>query len=889
MKYLSSLSIIALYILCTGIIFAGENVLDTTDVLLPGDHIIIGHATNLPPYSFLDEDGRGVGYSLDLSREIVRVMQLDAEFRIGPWGELRDAMENGEIQALVMFYSIERDELLDFSSRFAIVYNAIFVRQDTPAIHSEEDLFGKDIIVIRGDIMHDYVLANGISDNPVLASTESEALRLLALGSHDLALMAQLPGLYWVRELNLPNIVTTGPLLRPSDIAYAVGKGDLLLQQQFSEGLAVLNQTGVLRQIRDRWLGVLEPPVLTTAEVLKYIVFAAAPFLLILILILLWSRTLRRQVNIRTKELHDSQAVLSHHIQNTPLGCISWDREFKCTEWNSAAEQIFEYSTDEAIGQLAIELIIPTKNREDIGALYELLLTQTSGTKTTNENITKDGKSIICNWYNTPIADDNGKVTGVASLVLDVTESKHAEEALKQNEERFRSISTSSSVSMIIAVDEAGMIISWNPAAERQFMYSEEEMLGCPITNIMPERYRTSHKMGFQRAAKSDKYTIKGTTTEYYGLKKNGDEFPIEVSLGTWNQGEKKYFSAIINDITERKEYKEDLERQTHDLDKRVKEQTCLYAISEIFSRMDITVKEAMEMVVKAIPHGWQYPEITCARITLEGDSFSSENFKKSAWGLSSDIVSGGKATGSAEVYYLEERPELEAGPFLLEEQYLINSIGTIIETFLARKVAEDARIRAQSALAKASTGTISAIAATVEKRDPYTSGHQKKVALLAVKIATELDWDEFRIEGLRLGASIHDIGKIYVPAEILSRPGKLSAPEFDLIKSHPSVGADILKDTEFPWPIQKMLEQHHERIDGSGYPNGLKGDQIIEEAKVIAVADVVEAMSAHRPYRAALGIESAVEELERGKGTAYDSAIVDICIKVVMDKGFDW
>jgi putative nucleotidyltransferase with HDIG domain len=189
--------------------------------------------------------------------------------------------------------------------------------------------------------------------------------------------------------------------------------------------------------------------------------------------------------------------------------------------------------------------------------------------------------------------------------------------------------------------------------------------------------------------------------------------------------------------------------------------------------------------------------------------------------------------------------------------------------------------------LKSALIGTIGAVARTVEKRDPYTAGHQQRVAELSVAIARELNLSEDSLEGLRLGATIHDIGKISVPAEILNRPGKISALEFELIKTHPQVGYDIVKDVEFPWPVTGMILQHHERLDGSGYPRGLKSEQIILEARIIAVADVVEAMSSHRPYRPGLGIETALTEIERGRGTQYDPDVTATCLRLFREKGY--
>ena len=182
---------------------------------------------------------------------------------------------------------------------------------------------------------------------------------------------------------------------------------------------------------------------------------------------------------------------------------------------------------------------------------------------------------------------------------------------------------------------------------------------------------------------------------------------------------------------------------------------------------------------------------------------------------------------------------------------------------------------------------TILAISMTIEKRDPYTAGHQWRVSLMAAKIAHELDMNPERIEGLRLGAMVHDIGKIYVPVDILTRPGALSDLEFSLIKTHPQVGNDIIKHVQFPWPVANMILQHHERMDGSGYPQGLKGDEILLEARIIAVADVVEATASHRPYRPALGLESAMKEISEGAGKIYDPDVAAACIKLFTEKGY--
>jgi len=190
--------------------------------------------------------------------------------------------------------------------------------------------------------------------------------------------------------------------------------------------------------------------------------------------------------------------------------------------------------------------------------------------------------------------------------------------------------------------------------------------------------------------------------------------------------------------------------------------------------------------------------------------------------------------------------------------------------------------------LRKALGGTVQAVASMVESKDPYTAGHQRRVADISRAIATEMGLTQERIESLRVAGTIHDIGKVSVPAEILTMPRKLTNLEFGLIQTHAQSGYDILKDIEFPWPIARMVLEHHERMNGSGYPNGLVGDQILLESRILAVADVVEAMATHRPYRAALGLDKALEEITQNKGLLYDPEAVDACLHLFREKGYE-
>ena len=210
-----------------------------------------------------------------------------------------------------------------------------------------------------------------------------------------------------------------------------------------------------------------------------------------------------------------------------------------------------------------------------------------------------------------------------------------------------------------------------------------------------------------------------------------------------------------------------------------------------------------------------------------------------------------------------------------------------IVEDITPKKKLEEQRQASLQSLRKSLGATINAMSATVEARDPYTAGHQRRVSDLARSIATEMKLSRDQIDCIRLAGMIHDLGKISVPSEILTKPTRLSNLEFELIRTHSEAGYSILKDIDFPWPIARIVLEHHERIDGSGYPNKLKADELLLESKIISIADVVEAISSNRPYRPAVGINAALEEIEKNKGILYDRAAAEACLKLFREKHY--
>jgi putative nucleotidyltransferase with HDIG domain len=238
-------------------------------------------------------------------------------------------------------------------------------------------------------------------------------------------------------------------------------------------------------------------------------------------------------------------------------------------------------------------------------------------------------------------------------------------------------------------------------------------------------------------------------------------------------------------------------------------------------------------------------------------------------------LVHEGEVVGTLNVYsHLPDAFGPEEMAFLAE---IAGDIALGIKRLRLERKLDETVVRLRQML----YGTVEALSRMLELRNPYTAGHQMRVARLACAIAREMGWAEDRVEGLRLAALLHDIGKMAIPAEILTAPRRLTEPEMQLIRLHPVLGFEVLKGIEFPWPVPQAMLQHHERLDGSGYPNGLRGEAIIPEARILGVADVVESMASHRPYRAALGMEAALEEISRNSGVLYDPQVVEACLAV--------
>ena len=456
-----------------------------------------------------------------------------------------------------------------------------------------------------------------------------------------------------------------------------------------------------------------------------------------------------------------------------------------------------------------------------------------------------------------------------------------ANQQLKMLEERYR-LSFENTSDVIFIVDENLNILSMSQSAEKILGYKLEEFIGKLVTDMK----HIFTPASFEQAISDAMLIFKGETISakiYEFMAKDGTIKIGEVSGSPiMRNGQVTGFVSIARDITDRRRMEDELRNSAQ------KYRTILEDMNDMYYELDI--KGNMTFFNKALLSlTARSPE------ELQGMNFrdymSSEG-SEDALKIFGEIYKTGKprlfvneiVTKTGEVKYFES----QAGLLLDENKQPIGFRG-IARDITDRKKAQDERDQVLARLRKTLGTMIQAMSAAVEARDPYTSGHQRRVAALARSIAAEMNLSRDQIEGIRMAASIHDMGKISIPAEILSMPRKLSKLEFDLVKTHSQAGHDIIKDIDFPWPIANIILQHHERINGSGYPHGLRGDNILLEARILAVADVVEAMASYRPYRPALGLDTALEEITRNKNILYDGEVVEACLKIFREKKYEF
>jgi PAS domain S-box-containing protein len=503
---------------------------------------------------------------------------------------------------------------------------------------------------------------------------------------------------------------------------------------------------------------------------------------------------------------------------------------------------------------------------------------------------------------------------------------------LAEGQDSLYSLSWSYAQDARLAVDACtGIVVDANPAAEALMGYSRNEIIGMHVTMLHPEAERERVRVEFRKATER--------ASLHPGLhiqRKDGSVAPVAIwSSETVKLAGRALTIVEFRDITDQKQKENLLSAQNWALSAfsiaalalghaRTAE-GLLQAICEAITRQSVYVlawvgiaEEGLDKKIRVaasagsavgyldqLPICWsedealgQGPVGVCIRTNKlqiiedveTSPSFAPARERARQYGLRSSVSIPLHVEGSwhgALIVYSARTNAFGSAPIEVFQR-LGEHIVHGIQALENKQLLDAERLnleKTQSHLSDALAASVAAIVTAMEMRDPYTAGHENRVAEIAYAIGKEMGWPEDRLEGLRMAAMVHDIGKISIAPEILAKPGKLTAEEFELIKGHPNSSYAILKDIPFTWPVAEIVRQHHEKLDGSGYPLGLKTDAILSEAKVLAVADIVEAMATARPYRAALGLEVALAEIESLAGTLLDAEIVRICAALFRDK----
>ncbi len=544
----------------------------------------------------------------------------------------------------------------------------------------------------------------------------------------------------------------------------------------------------------------------------------------------------------------------------------------RIVEVNTIFEDIFGYPRDEAIGKTSLELGLyanPSDRAKAIGLLKESGFVkdlEMSGRK-------KDG-SLITVSLSMQIMVLKG-IKHSLGVIRDITALKETEKALREAGNKYREI-VEDAIEGIYRTTLDGHTLSANQALARMLGYdSVQEVLTSIVDWGTQVWFDPAERQSFLTLLRERK-AIRGY--ECLFKKKNGDV--IWVSLNSrmifGEDGTALFAEGFAQEISDRK--------RAEDAGERIRASFEKGAVAQALTSLDGKFLRVNEALAKLLKYPAEKLEgMTFNEITHPEDRGASLNILK-------DLGKSG-GTFRFEKRYITSKSEIvwvDINVALVRDssgqpQYFV---GTFVD-ITQRKHAEAERQRSEDQLKLTLESITSALSMAIEVRDPYTSGHQRRVADLACKIWEKLRLPKEAIEGLRIAALLHDLGKLRIPTDILSKPTKLSLAEVALIREHALAGWEILRFVEFPWPVATIVKQHHERLDGTGYPDGLKGVEILMESQVLAVSDVVEAMASHRPYRSSLGLDAALEEIKKGSGIYYSSEVVEAVIALFHQDGY--
>lgn len=547
------------------------------------------------------------------------------------------------------------------------------------------------------------------------------------------------------------------------------------------------------------------------------------------------------------------------------------DQDFIIKHASSSCMRVLGYQPAAFIGRrLTSHLVHPDDRSVVKGVVSEAVAKRQTSAKITYRYMHAAGHYLWLETVANAAESNNGKPLHFVVSSRNVTDQRNAEIALQDKHTKYRQLFEMESDAIFLIDNNTGDIIDVNPAACSLYGYTHEEFLQMKHTHVSAEQIDT------RRATMTKQEWV----PVRYHRKKNGTVFPVEITASQFIWQGRAVHIATIRDITARLAMQEALKVSEQKYRTLYESAGDAIFISKLKERIVDCNKKATEIfgVDRRMFMGKGAVEVSPP---LQEDGVSS---RQKAIALTKRALSGETPhftwqclKGDGTLFDVEctlSHFKVNKEPFII----------TIVRDISERKLTEKKLAETVGLLRKSIGALIQALNRVVEARDPYTAGHQKRVSNLARAIAAKLGLPSDTIEGIRIAGAVHDIGKIWVPAEILSKPGRLSLVEFEVVKVHAQAGYDILKEIDFSWPVAEIVLQHHERNNGSGYPRGLQRSEISIEAKVLAVADVVEAILSHRPYRPSAGLEVALEAINQGKGTLYEENVVKACIELLKE-----
>jgi PAS domain S-box-containing protein/putative nucleotidyltransferase with HDIG domain len=581
----------------------------------------------------------------------------------------------------------------------------------------------------------------------------------------------------------------------------------------------------------------------------------------------------QRNGEIETSELQQRYRII---VDTADEGIWVFDEEYLTTFVNNRMVAMLGYSQNEIMGKslsfFLYEDDLPDfkgkaeRRRQGIAERYERRIRR------------KDGTTLWAHVSATPIMATEGHFQGSFAMFTDITERKEAEKALRDSEEKYRSIFENAVEGMFQSTPD-GLLITANPSMARIFGYASPEEMLSQVTSIGLQLYANEEDRGAFQRLLEEHGVAGGFEASFY--RKDGTVLwgTLNVRAVKDSTGNVLYYEGTLEDITPRKRAEEELRKSEE-------------KYRNIF-------ENAVMGIYQATPGG-QYLSANPVLAHIHGYS-SPEEMIESVTDITQLYIDPSRRTDLKRI--MEEQGFIKGFEIIMRRKdgslhWVSNTAQTIrdeygailyyegtIEDITSRKLAEESVRQLKQTL----LGTLQALSQSIEIREPGIAGHHKRVSKLGSAIARAMGHEDGVVESISMAGLVHDIGSMSVPLEILSKPGGLNEMEYSFIKMHPRSGYDILKETGLPYPVAEIVLQHHERMNGSGYPQGLKGKEMLLEARILAVADVVEAMTSLRPYRPARGIDAALEEIRKNKATLYDPQAADACLTLFKTRKFQF